>query len=195
MSCRAGQRLRSRGRRAASTFASSEIEDSELRCSARRGALLPGQAALEGWTTSSPLLVLGSQTWNTPDTKGRIFCNGDKQDMVFASAAGYILRQSHDVVPVRSLGLTAVHGVWQHVERSCLQPCALLGGVCCAPEAAMWHDHRSAGAVHLVLEDSGHDSFCDIVQLVAIRYARAMGYLKSFRQASWLLSAQPHACR
>lgn len=58
---------------------------------ARRGALLPGQAALESWATSSPLLVLGSQTWNTPDAKGRIFCNGDKQDMVFASAAGYIL--------------------------------------------------------------------------------------------------------
>lgn len=43
--------------------------------------------------------------------------------------------------------------------------------------------------MHLVLEDSGHDSFCDIVQLVAIRYGRAMGYLKSFRQASRLLSA------
>lgn len=48
--------------------------------------------------------------------------------------------------------------------------------------------------MHLVLEDSGHDSFCDIVQLVAIRYGRAMGYLKSFRQASRLLSAQGHAC-
>ncbi|CAK0779417.1 hypothetical protein CVIRNUC_004768 [Coccomyxa viridis] len=101
------------------------------------GALLPGQAALESWATSSPLLVLGSQTWNTPDAKGRIFCNGDKQDMVFASAAG------------------------------------------------------SAGAVHLVLEDSGHDSFCDIVQLVAIRYGRAMGYLKSFRQRKSVKELHP----
>ena len=48
--------------------------------------------------------------------------------------------------------------------------------------------------MHLVLEDSGHDSFCDIVQLVAIRYGLAMGYLKSFRQARRLLSAQHHAC-
>ena len=80
--------------------------------SARRGALLPGQAALESWATSSPLLVLGSQTWNTPDVKGRIFCNGDKQDMVFASAAGYTY---HGTVSVRILRLPAVHGMRQHV--------------------------------------------------------------------------------
>ena len=86
-----------------------------------------------------------------------------------------------------------MHGVQQHMERSCLKPCALPGGGCRSPEAAMWVECRSAGAVHLVLEDSGHDSFCDIVQLVAIRYGRAMGYLKSFRQASRLLSAQDHA--
>ena len=164
------------------------------RSSARRGALLPGQAALEGWATSAPLLVLGSQTWNTPDAKGRLFCNGDKQDMVFASAAGYTLCQSHGVVPISLLGLAALRGVQQHRCVHARSHATLPGGACRAPEAAMCVECRSAGAVHLVLEDSSHDSFCDIVQLVAIRYGRAMGYLKSFRQASWLLTAQHHAC-
>lgn len=55
-----------------------------VRC---RGALLPDQAALEGWTTSSPLLVMGSHTWNTPNEKGQLFCGGERQEQVFASAA------------------------------------------------------------------------------------------------------------
>ena len=52
------------------------------------GALLPDQAALEGWTTQSPLLVMGSHTWNTPNEKGRLFCDGERQEEVFAAAEG-----------------------------------------------------------------------------------------------------------
>ena len=48
---------------------------------------MPDQAALEGWITNSPLLVMGSHTWNTPNEKGRLFCDGEKQEQVFASAA------------------------------------------------------------------------------------------------------------
>ena len=37
------------------------------------------------------------------------------------------------------------------------------------------------GAVHMVLEGSGHDSFNDAVQLVAVHYPRAVAYLRSFK--------------
>ncbi len=40
---------------------------------------------------------------------------------------------------------------------------------------------RRGGAVHLVLEGSGHDSFNDAVQLVAVHYPRAVAYLRSFK--------------
>ncbi len=42
----------------------------------------------------------------------------------------------------------------------------------------------SAGAVHLVLEGSAHDTFNDIVQLVALRYTRVMHYLRMFKPVS-----------
>ena len=42
-------------------------------------------------------------------------------------------------------------------------------------------DVCSAGAVHLVLEGSAHDTFNDIVQLVALRYTRVMHYLRMFK--------------
>ena len=40
------------------------------------------------------------------------------------------------------------------------------------------------GAVHMVLEGSGHDSFNDAVQLVAVHYPRAVAYLRSFKPVS-----------
>ena len=43
----------------------------------------------------------------------------------------------------------------------------------------------SAGAVHLVLEGSAHDTFNDIVQLVALRYTRVMHYLRMFKPVSY----------
>ena len=43
---------------------------------------------------------------------------------------------------------------------------------------------RSAGAVQLVLEGSAHDTFNDIVQLVALRYTRVMHYLRMFKPVS-----------
>ena len=42
-------------------------------------------------------------------------------------------------------------------------------------------DLCSAGAVHLVLEGSAHDTFNDIVQLIALRYTRVMRYLRMFK--------------
>lgn len=36
--------------------------------------------------------------------------------------------------------------------------------------------------MHLVLKGSGHDSFNDIVQLVALRYRRTMHYFRIFKQ-------------
>lgn len=35
--------------------------------------------------------------------------------------------------------------------------------------------------MHLVLEGSGHDTFNDIVMLVALRYMRVMRYLRMFK--------------
>ena len=138
--------------------------------------------------TASPLLVLGSHTWNTPDAKGRLFCSGDRQDKVFASAAGYTL--CHILRCFAYQKLEAACCTWRATSS---QSCAMPSGVWHAPEAGVWAHYRSAGAVHLVLEGSGHDSFCDIVQLVAVRFGRAMAYLRSFRQASRLLAPQHHA--
>lgn len=52
-----------------------------------RGALPADSPALLGWKTDSPLLVMGSHTWNTPNEKGRLFCDGVRQARVFSSAA------------------------------------------------------------------------------------------------------------
>ncbi len=39
-----------------------------------------------------------------------------------------------------------------------------------------------AGAVHLVLEGSSHDTFNDAVMLVALRFRSAMNYVRSFKK-------------
>ena len=52
-----------------------------------RGALPEDSAALNGWQTDAPLLVMGSHTWNTPNDKGRLFCDGVRQERVFKAAA------------------------------------------------------------------------------------------------------------
>lgn len=41
---------------------------------------------------------------------------------------------------------------------------------------------RRGGVVHLVLEGSGHDTFNDAVQLVAVHYRRAVDFLRSFKK-------------
>ena len=49
--------------------------------------------------------------------------------------------------------------------------------------------------MHLVLEGSGHDTFNDIVMLVALRYTRVMGYLRMFKPVRWSASLMMHtAC-
>ncbi|BDA43924.1 Platelet-activating factor acetylhydrolase [Coccomyxa sp. Obi] len=93
------------------------------------GALPADSPALLGWKTDSPLLVMGSHTWNTPNEKGRLFCDGVRQPRVFAAAAS------------------------------------------------------RAGAVHLVLEGSSHDTFNDAVMLVALRFKGAMNYVRSFKKS------------
>jgi hypothetical protein len=51
--------------------------------------LLPeGSPALQGWRSSAPLLIMGSQEWNTPDAAGKLSCNGERQQRVLAAAAG-----------------------------------------------------------------------------------------------------------
>ena len=44
-----------------------------------RGALLADQAALEQWKTNSPILIMGSHKWNTPNGKGQLACGGERQ--------------------------------------------------------------------------------------------------------------------
>ena len=45
-----------------------------------------------------------------------------------------------------------------------------------------------AGAVHLVLEGSSHDTFNDAVMLVALRFKGAMNYVRSFKKVeNWSL--------
>ncbi|KAL3138653.1 hypothetical protein ABBQ32_006413 [Trebouxia sp. C0010 RCD-2024] len=43
------------------------------------GALLADQAALERWKTNSPLLIMGSHRWNTPNSRGQLACGGERQ--------------------------------------------------------------------------------------------------------------------
>lgn len=38
------------------------------------------QAALEQWKTCSPILILGSHTWNTPGPRGNIIAGRERQD-------------------------------------------------------------------------------------------------------------------
>ena len=52
----------------------------------RRGALPEDCAALQGWATDSPLLVLGSHTWNLPDAQGKMTCDGPRQGRLFEAA-------------------------------------------------------------------------------------------------------------
>jgi hypothetical protein len=53
----------------------------------RRGALPEDSAALQGWATDAPLLVLGSHTWNAPNEQGKLTCDGPRQERLFQAAA------------------------------------------------------------------------------------------------------------
>ena len=88
-------------------------------CALSRGALPEDCAALKGWKTSVPLLVMGSQTWNMPNDKGKLFCDGDRQEQVFAAAARSVCMFSHACMrsfpyilgpEVSSLGGTLIFG-------------------------------------------------------------------------------------
>ncbi len=52
-----------------------------------------------------------------------------------------------------------------------------------------------AGAVHLVLEGSSHDTFNDAVMLVALRFKGAMNYVRSFKKVGTQLSFHAMAGR
>ncbi len=51
-----------------------------------RGALLADQDVLMRWRTPSPLLIMGSHTWNTPNEKGELKCGGPRQDQILEAA-------------------------------------------------------------------------------------------------------------
>lgn len=54
-----------------------------------RGPLPPDCSMLQGaWLTPSPILIMGSHDWNTPNAAtGRLACDGPKQEAVLAAAA------------------------------------------------------------------------------------------------------------
>ena len=45
-------------------------------------ALPPEAVCMQGWRTKSPLLVLGSHDWNTPNMQGDIICGPERQEAV-----------------------------------------------------------------------------------------------------------------
>ena len=48
----------------------------------------PEEAALQGWRTRTPLLVMGSAAWNRPyDDAGSLVCGAKEQAAVLAAAA------------------------------------------------------------------------------------------------------------
>lgn len=51
-----------------------------------RYALPEDSAALCGWRTRAPLLVLGSHDWNIPNERGELACGGDAQRAVLSAA-------------------------------------------------------------------------------------------------------------
>ena len=51
-----------------------------------RGALLADQDVLLRWRTPSPLLIMGSHSWNTPNEKGELKCGGPRQEQILEAA-------------------------------------------------------------------------------------------------------------
>ena len=51
-----------------------------------RGALLADQDVLLRWQTPSPLLIMGSHTWNTPNERGELKCGGPRQEQILEAA-------------------------------------------------------------------------------------------------------------
>jgi platelet-activating factor acetylhydrolase len=50
-------------------------------------ALMADQAALKQWETQSPLLMMGSHQWHTPDKNGNIYAGGARQKQIQQSAS------------------------------------------------------------------------------------------------------------
>lgn len=67
--------------------------------------------------------------------------------------------------------------------------CASKSGICCGVLIGKGAELLSrAGAVHLVLEGSSHDTFNDAVMLVALRFKGAMNYVRSFKKVGTRIS-------
>eukprot|EP00891_Asterochloris_glomerata_P008480 jgi/Astpho2/8480/fgenesh1_pg.00125_%23_4_t len=69
------------------------------------GALLADQDVLMRWRTPSPLLIMGSHTWNTPNEKGELKCGGPRQDQILEAARH---RSSQEAGSIGSSGGGAV---------------------------------------------------------------------------------------
>lgn len=50
--------------------------------------LPPDSRALSGWSNGAPLLVIGSEEWNTPDASGNMRCDASRQQAVIQAATG-----------------------------------------------------------------------------------------------------------
>lgn len=56
-------------------------------------ALPQNSAALSGWQTKAPLLVVGSHDWNTPTRDGTLICDGIRQELILDACR---IRQKED---------------------------------------------------------------------------------------------------
>ena len=59
-----------------------------------RAALMADQAALRRWETDSPLLIMGSHQWHTPDKNGNIYAGGARQKQIMQSASHRYMKSS-----------------------------------------------------------------------------------------------------
>ncbi|KAF8056475.1 Ranbp10 [Scenedesmus sp. PABB004] len=115
--------------------------------------LLPEKsAALNGWRTSTPLLVIGSQDWNQPET---MFCGGARQQAVFAAC---LPRASGGG---GGSGTAAAAGQPERARVPVVAAAAAGGGA-------------GGGALHVVPAGSSHGSFTDLPFLISPWLSRAL---------------------
>ncbi|KAF6266434.1 platelet-activating factor acetylhydrolase, isoform II-domain-containing protein [Scenedesmus sp. NREL 46B-D3] len=109
--------------------------------------LLPsGGAALSGWRTRSPLLVLGSQDWNT----GKMWCGGDRQAAVFKAC-----------LPAPSSASSSSS------QPSARTPVVAAAAAAHGSSGAGSEAGPGGGAVHVVPAGSSHGSFTDLPFLLS----------------------------
>lgn len=101
---------------------------------------------LTGWRTGTPMLVLGSHAWNTPDAKGQLYCGKADQEAVFEACG--------------SLGATRVHQVVVELEEQEAEQADRnqdrAAGVDAMARAAVQMDEVIEGARGLGRERSSH---------------------------------------